>query len=44
MWYFDKVMMGELDSIKQRIRIEELLDKAEKSVFDNASFNYSIKS
>ena len=35
MWYWQTVNLNEMDEITQRIKIEELFDRAERSLFEN---------
>jgi len=36
LWYWETVKLSDLEEITQRIKIEELLDRAEKSLIENA--------
>jgi hypothetical protein len=36
MWYLETVILGDIETITQRIKIEDLLDRAEKSLIENS--------
>ena len=36
MWYLETVILGDIEAITQRIKIEDLLDRAEKSLIENS--------
>ncbi len=43
MWHLANVVLDEMETIKQRIVIEDLLDKAEKSVFESSQLITKLK-